>query len=464
MRIPFARHSYQTRSKSLSTQRLVNLYPEANPQDTKAPVALIGSPGLVEFCDLGIDKPVHGLHKMNGVLYAVCGNTVFSINSVGTVTTLGTIGANSDRVIMANNGDQIAIVKTDGTAYIATTTTVTQITDGDFRSPSSVTYQDGYFVFTEKDSQILFSSRLRDGTDYDALDFTSAESKPDDAVAVFADHGEVWAFGTEATEVYYNAAETAFPFARVTQALIERGCASRFAIAKEDNTVFWLGDDYVIYRADGYTPQRISTHPIEYAIAQYSIVSDAYGFVYTQEGHKFYVLIFPSGNATWVYDIATNLWHERESFDIGRWRVNSFAYCYDKNMVGDYTNGKIYYLDLDTYTEDGETMQAIAHSPPIWRDNRRFSMSEFRVDFDAGVGLTSGQGSDPQIMLQWSDDGGNTWSNEHWRDMGKIGEYYKRAVWRRLGGSRERTMRITISDPVKRQILGGYAEIQDRRE
>jgi hypothetical protein len=67
------------------------------------------------------------------------------------------------------------------------------------------------------------------------------------------------------------------------------------------------------------------------------------------------------------------------------------------------------------------------------------------------------QGADPQVMLRWSDDGGHTWSSEHWASMGKIGQYYKRVIWRRLGMTvklRDRVYEVSGTDPVKIAIMG----------
>ncbi len=459
MKLQFARNAYQSRSRPINSQRLVNLYAEANPPDSKEPLVLIGTPGLKLFADLG-DKSINGLHVMKGTLFAVVGADVYTVNAAGIGTLIGDIGINEQRVEMEDNGTQVVILKEDGTAYVATTASVVQITDVDFRPASSVTFMDGYHVFTERDSQVFFISGLNDALSYDALDFASAESKPDDLVRVFSDHSELWLFGVETIEVWYNSGAADFPFARISGAVIERGCGAADSVAKEDNTVFWLGDDGIVYRADGYTPKRISTHAIEFAIAGYSTTSDAYGFVYDSEGHKFYVLTFPSNGATWVFDIATGLWHERESFGLNRWRVNSFAFNFEKNLVGDFENGKIYELDLDTYDENGEILQKIAVSAPLANENMRFIVDKFTLELDVGVGLTLGQGKDPQVMMQWSDDGGYTWSNEYWRDIGKKGEYTTEVRWRALGQTRQRMFRTIISDPIKVAIQGAYIDIR----
>lgn len=462
MQIPFARQAYRLRSLPVSAQRCLNLYPELAGQDGKEEVVLYGTPGLASFATAGSGL-VRGVHVMDGVLYVVSGTTLYSVSSAGTATSLGTV-AGAWRCAMADNGTQLVI--TDGsiafldqyfifgpstTGYVYSVAGgLTAIADADF-----ATAGDGSF----------FLSALADGATYDALDFASAESAPDDIVRVFVDHRELWLFGESSIEVWYNSGAADFPFERISGALMERGCAAKWSVAKADNSVFWLGDDLIVYRAAGYQPQRISTHAIEYAIKGYSDVSDAFAYSYADEGHTFYALTFPTGKATWVFDASTGLWHERSYYISAtgthtRHRANCYAKAYGKHIVGDYEDGSLYELDLDTYADAGDTIQRIADSPPIHSENLAVFMGKLQVDVESGAGLTSGQGEDPQAMLQWSDDGGRTWGNEHWRSMGRIGEYLRRVIWRRLGRFRTRIFRLTITDPIKIAIIGAFADME----
>jgi hypothetical protein len=234
-----------------------------------------------------------------------------------------------------------------------------------------------------------------------------------------------------------------------------------------DNGLFWLGEDSrgkgIVYRANGYTGQRISTHAVEWQIQQYGDISDAIGYTYQQDGHSFYVLVFPSANATWVYDVATQAWHERAGFNNGsftRHRGNCQVFFNNEVLVGDYQNGKIYAFDLNVYADDGQPQKWLRswRALPTGQNNlKRTAHHTLQLDIEAGVGLVTGQGSDPEVMLRWSDDGGHTWSNEHWVKIGKIGEYGRRAIWRRLGMTqklRDRVYEVSATDPVKVAIMG----------
>jgi hypothetical protein len=235
-------------------------------------------------------------------------------------------------------------------------------------------------------------------------------------------------------------------------------------IRHSDNSVFFLGNDKVVWRLNGYSPVRVSTHAIEYAINQYSTVEDCVMWTQKEEGHVFIWCQFPTGNETWVYDVASNMWHRRAYRDpltgaLGRHRANCYVFFDNRHLVGDYLNGKVYELDLDTYDDAGDPLPAIRVCQHLSSSNSRSDLTHryLTIDLETGVGLPSGQGSDPQIMLKWSDDEGHTYGNEIWRSMGATGEYRTRVKWNRLGSVRYPDSRVywaEITDPVKRVILG----------
>lgn len=462
--VRFAIQSYQSRSHSLLAQRCVNYYAEAAPGEAKSQIAAFNAPGIKAFGAGGLGGAVRGLKVMNGVLYAVAGDALYSVNSSGTATSIDTIDSTDGRVSMAvNRASPQELIIVDGTSgwTYDTSNGLVKITDSDFKAAKTVTFIDGYFALDQTGTSNFFISELDNGQSYISTDVGSAEGSPDEVVAVFANHGELWVFGEETIEVYFNSGNTNFPFERINPARIERGCAARFSVAEDDNTLFWLGDDLIVYRAAGYVPQRVSTHAIEEAIRGYSDASDAYAFIVTIEGHKFYHLIFPTGQAAFVFDIATGLWHERESFGARYFRVSAYAYIYGKHIVGDAFQGKLGELDLDTFAEYGSTMQGIITAPPVYGDGNRIFHRRLEIEVESGVGLTSGQGSDPQMWLDWSNDGGRTWSQQKpFRGMGALGEYKARMRWLRLGSARDRVYRISVSDPVKRAILAGHLDIE----
>jgi hypothetical protein len=415
--------------------------------------------------------PIRALwaHQTNGSdFYVVSGLEVYKLNSMtGTPTLLGTV-TGTGPVSIADNGTQIFFAcNPDSYIYNEVTNVFAQITDPDFPGAVTVGYLDGYFVFNEPDSQKVWVTSLLDGLSVDPLDFASSEGSPDGLVALIVDHREAWLFGTDSIEVWYDAGLVDFPLTRIQGAFNEIGCVAAFSVAKLDNGLFWLGTDArgqgIVYRANGYTGQRVSTHAIEYAIAQYSDISDAVAYTYQQEGHAFYVLTFPTGNATWVYDVATQAWHERAGWDNGsftRHRSNCQCNFLGNTIVGDYETGDIYRMSLDVYADNDGVQKWLRswRALPSGQNNlKRTAHHSLQLDCESGTGLITGQGDDPQIMLRWSDDGGHTWSNEHWASMGKIGAYYQRVFWRRLGMTlklRDRVYEVSGTDPVPVAVMG----------
>jgi hypothetical protein len=537
MKTPILGSAYVARSINAADNRMVNLFPEVIPEGGKEAGFLNRAPGLNFLQTVGTG-PIRALwaHQTNGSdFYVVSGNGFYKLTSLtATPTLLGTV-TGTGPVSIADNGTQIFLAcNPDGFIYNETTNVFAQITDPDFAGALTVAYLDGYFVFNQPNSQILWVSQLLDGTSVDPLDFASAEGSPDGVVGIIADHRELWVFGTDSVEVWYDSGAADFPLTRIQGAFNEIGCVSAFTIAKMDNGLFWLGTDArgqgIVYRANGYTGQRISTHAIEYAIAQYGNISDAIAYTYQQEGHAFYVLTFPTGNATWVYDVATQAWHERAGFDNGefmRHRSNCQCNFGGNIIVGDFENGNIYTFDLDVYA-DGNSIQKWLRSwralPTGTNNLKRTAHHSLQLDCEAGVGLNlypaydsenidtesgldliaeyvqtflatqsgdtltteagdgfeplgqyemsdqdisgynlvttsylAAPGYNPEVMLRWSDDGGHTWSNEHWSPLGKIGAYGQRTFWRRLGMTlklRDRVYELSGTDPNKIAIMG----------
>ena len=466
MKTPILGSSYVARSVNAADNRMVNLFPEIV-QEGKEAAFLQRAPGLRLLATVG-NGPVRGLWSYDGRMYVVSGDKLYKVDSNYNVTTLGTVSGTSGPVSMADNGTQL-FVACNGPSYIynATTNAFAQISDVDFPGAVTVGYIDGYFVFNEPNGQKIWITSLLDGLSIDPLDFASAEGSPDGVVSVLSTFREWWVFGTNSIEIWYDAGTADFPFQRLHGGFIETGCASAYSVAKMDNSVFWLGQDSrgkgIVYRANGYSPQPISTHAVEWQIQQYGNLSDVIGYTYQQDGHNFYVLIFPGANTTWVYDASTQAWHERAGFSNGefvRHRSNCQVFFNNEVIVGDYANGNIYAFDLNDYSDNNgiqKWLRSWRALPTGKNELKRTAHHSLQLDCETGVGLNLGQGSDPQVMLRWSDDGGHTWSNEHWTSIGKIGQYGKRAIWRRLGMTmklRDRVYEVSGTDPVKIAIMG----------
>ena len=469
--IPFVGPSYAAQSLNADAQRAINCYVEMDQASPRAPVALYGTPGLRKVATVAGGRGCRGAISEGGYAWLVIDNYVYRMSPGYVVAVVGSISTTTGQIGIASNGKQLLIV--DGAAgYVVDIAKFTIKTINDVDFPNGVkraTYQDGYFIVTGNGTQSFYISQLLNGGSWNGLDFASAEGSPDSTIGVISDHRELWLFGENSAEVWVNTGNAAFPFERSGNTFIEHGCAAAGSINKLDNTVFWLGADDrgsgIVWRANGYTPMRVSTHALEVAIAGYPTISDAIAFTYQQEGHGFYALTFPSAGATWVYDVSTQLWHERAYRNtltgaLGQWRAAGHCMLNNVHIVGDMVDGRIYALDLNYYTDDTAPILRLRASQTQSQSQARLFYKTLQLDMETGVGLAVGQGSNPLISLRYSNDGGHTWSNYKTQSIGAIGAYASRCLFNRLGAGRNRVWEISTTDPVKFAVLGALVDAE----
>lgn len=459
--------SYQERSLPFDAQRTVNLYPVVDEtKEGKEVAALYGAPGKLLFGTGGTGTVRAVFSASNGRAFGIVGIQLYEYDSSGTATLRGTLNAGTGTVTMDENGTQLAVC--DGQyVYIFTygTNVFAVVSDGDLPSAGTICFIDGYFVVNKLNSGAFYISALYDGTSWDPLDFATAESSPDDLVRPFNGAGILWLFGKKTIEPWSNIGGTGFPFARISGGKIETGCAAAHSVVALDNTIFWLGKDNkgqgIIYRANGFTPQRISTHAIEYKLQQIADLSVFRAYTYQQDGHSFYVLT-NSTTITLVYDIASQLWHERAYLTGGVQTADLSSSCmfaFNKVLVGDRSSANIYQLSLDTFSDNTGPLLRERIFTHLNNSGESFRIHSLQVDFEYGVGLETGQGSNPQCWLEISRDGGQTWGAKLYMSIGRVGKRRTRACWTKLGNfTHSATFRVSISDPVKVAICGAYFE------
>jgi hypothetical protein len=447
MQIPFGTGSYKVRSLPLSAQRLVNCYLEQAPPQSKTFAAVIQAYGVKPHLTVGSGNTRGGI-VVNGVLYVVAGEYLYRIPETGQAVVLGSVPGIA-YVDMAGDELHLMLV-TSGRGYYWNGTTVQQITDPDFPGAEWVESLDGYFIIGAPASGQFHISANRLPEDWDGLDFASAERYPDDLVGAIVNLGELILFGRESFEIWTDTGAADFPLEQLGNGFGEVGLLSRYAVTKAANVVIFVGHDGKVYQLNGYTPQIISIPGIEQIIED-SEDKTCYAMSWSEGGHKFVSFTFDSG--TIVYDLATSLWHERDSLGFGRWRPLFILRAHDRWYVGDFFENRIGILDPEFFAEWEDTLWCSATSPPVAAENKRINHSRLELIFESGVGLNIGQGSDPQVMLDWSDDGGRTWSAQRYRPLGKIGRFRTRTIWNQLGQARDRVYRYQITDPVRRTLI-----------
>lgn len=437
------------KSSNVTAQRRVNMYLELTPEQDKTKVVAYGTPAPVEFLNLGATM-VRGMLAYGDYIYAVQGSALYQINNAAVATSIGTLSTTQGRVGMCTNGTYILM--TDGTAgytYNINTATFATISDVDYPDAATTcSWQDGYFI-VELGNR-FYVSAVNDPTSWDATDFASAESNSDAIAHVVTDHGELILLGEVTTEFWSNSGAVDFPYSRLTT--IEWGLAAKWSVARFASSLVWLAKNRMgqsqVVLLDGYTPRAISTPELDHIINSAGVL-DASGFSYLLGGHPFYQLTV--GGRTWLYDGHSGAWSELESAG-ERHRAEIYTQFLGRHIVSDYDDGTIYILDPESYTEPGKLVSRHVF------DQGKVNVSELRIEFESGVGLVSGQGSEPQCMLRVSKDGGHSWGNIRTAPIGAIGEYKTRTVFRRLGAARDWVFEISVSDPVKKAVVGAWID------
>jgi hypothetical protein len=448
--------------------------PTGNAKEASTAV-LISTPGLKFQQTIG-NGPIRCTYTQSNVniSYIVSGNELYQISGALAAPRLipGKLLTSLGAVQMSDNGSQLMIVDGRYGYYVemGDNPAVIQITSDNFHPTDTISFQDGYFICVDKGTGNFFLSDLYSAA-FQPLNETNASGSSDILIAAISNNRQLYLLGAKSLEIWYNSgASAATPFSRQDGRFSQIGCAAPASIAVLGETFFWLGSNSqgggIVYTLDNAMPTRVSNHAIEYALQNYGDLTDATAYAYQSEGHYFYMLNIPSANTTWCYDVTVGQWHERQSTTEGNTdRHIGETHCLlnGTHIVGDFRNGNIYKYDLDTYTDNGQTVQRIRQTPHISYTLNRIFYKLFEVDMQFGVGLNidtaDKEGGNPRIALQMSNDGGSTWGNPIYASIGKIGQFKQRARWQRLGSSRDRVFRVIITEPVRCTILSAMIDL-----
>lgn len=460
---------------------------------------LLTNTGPVSIRDNGAGGYVVMVDGPNGYYYRIdgAGSFTFDGTPVLGMTTLAYSGTLPTQLIVGSliNGPGIvagtkiaAISSVLGTITLDTpasaspglsTLTVTlasfgQITDTNFLGADKVEFIDGWLLFNQPGTQNFYSNAPVPYTlIFDGSFFAKNDSSSDNIVTLEALNRELWIVGERHTEIWFDAGGSQFAFQRIPGAAPQWGCSATHSITKAGDSLMWLAQNQeggvAVVKTEQTSIKEVTTPAVANIMSNFPLVFDAVAYSYMEQGHHFYVITFPTQEATWVYDLTTDKWHQRARFESStssfkRHRGNCFMNFQNLRIVGDYANGRLYQLSRSIYTDDGDPLVAQRRCPHIWsrEDRQRLFMGSLQVEFHPGVGLASGSSEyvDPHMMLSWSDDGGQSFSNEEMIPIGKIGETRHRAIVRRLGVSRDRVFQVQFSAAVRRDIVGAtlYAE------
>ncbi len=479
----FVGGAYNAAATLQDNQICINWYPEIDQNPgAKTVKALLSAPGLSGLGQDAYSGEFRGgwvLENLNKALIVV-GNRVLLMEPVSTVPSnnrptftylpVGILNTSTGRVGIRDNATSgIAVIVDGASLYVfnITNNLFAQFVDPAFLGSYTVCEIDGWFIFAKPDSQIFYTSPLYwDGmSPFDATFFALKDNAHDNIVGMIEQNRLLWLVGSETTEVWYNQGGNYFAFGRLQGTMQQIGTAATFSVVRHATGLMWLArsergnNEVVLY--EGYSPKVISNAALAYQLNQYPYVADAIGHVYAEEGHTFYVLTFPTANATWVYDMASGEWHRRASYDTGTGQFNrqraNYAFNFQGMVVaGDYVTGQVYWQTRSVFTDGDYPLVNVRRATHIWdNDNRaRVRHNRLQLEFKPGSAPQTGLYTNPQAILSWSDDGGQTFGNDHFAPIGLAGETQNRVIWRRLGIARDRVYQVTVSDPVNRDIVG----------
>lgn len=455
--------SYGLKFGGADNERTINYVPvqiESGNGKGGSPAYLKQIPGLSLLASLGAE--IRGAIVARDVMYVAAGSALYRVSDTWVATNVGSLLSSFGLVGMAVNNTQIAIVDGPNLHVFDLDTLAMTTNPANWRRSDRVDVLDGYGVFQEPQTNQFYISANQDFTVFDGLDFASAEGSTGYCVGFIVKHRELLILKQNTGEVWQDTGGSDFAFSRNDGANIEVGNSAVNTLQKTGGVAYWLGRDEkggaAVFAMSAYSPQRVSSHALEEKLEGCDL-SNAYAFTYHQDGLTYYVLQVADLDTTWVLEIASGMWHERAELvngEYAKWRANSHVYAYGVHLVGDST-GKLYKLDTEVNTNNGETLVRDRITPHLARpDMRRQRIGSMQIDCEVGNGLPSGQQA--QMMLRYSDDGGKTWGNWRYLTLGNIGQYKARARANMLGSTRDRVWHIRVTDDVHCDILAAVID------
>lgn len=466
----FVGPTYRSQSPFAADDRCINMFPEKlETEAPKAQWALYPTPGLKEFAAPPLNS-CRGSLAMDDRCWYVIGYKFAEVMADGSLVDRGTVDVNENPATLSSSGDaghQIMI--TSGRRVY-----MFSLLDNSFAEIPNIVadhggYLDGRFIILDAELSKLQISEVDDGLVWNPLRYRLRAKAPDKWRSMAVINDVIWLFGSQTYEVWQNDGSTPFPFSPISGALFPVGIAAPYSLKGVGGAVHWVSanedGEGIIFQATQYAPKRVSNHSIEFSLQNMASIERCEAMTYQMYGHSFWALTSRENNQTWVYDLTTNMWHEALDWEISNtqparwvaWRPMYHAFAFGKHLVGDRSNGIIYELTPDEYTgAAGLAIRRVRRAPHISGENRVIRYKSLEIDLQRGIGLPSGQGYDPNVMMRYSDDGGMTFGNEVMCSAGKQGQYRTRVKFQRLGASRNRVFEVSMTDPVPWRVVGAF--------
>jgi len=446
------------KAKQASPADLRNIYPSRS--EANGRVIWNSFPGLkLRTTGSGVDRGDHTTSA--GVRYVLNGITLYKEGATGTRTSMGTILGN-DRAIFADDGSTVGIVA-NNTLYRCNGTAVFTVTQSVITNPSAIDFINNQWILSGDNQQFAVSD-VGDITTWDALNFATEDSRGDALLRPYVFNQLVYMIGTRSIVPWFNTGVGNPPFDRQDTGLINTGAAGKYAVTNSDEYLYLLSDDRKFYRVIGGSRQEIQTTGIAHIVSKYDVIDDCVASSFVWDGQTFVLFRFPSEGDALLYSETANLWMTLSSgvdaLARRSWFGSAVSFAHGKCLTTDYRNGNTYELDAETYTDNGETRLRLIVGNPITSDvfgvpGRSVTVGRLTLTMAVGVGLESGQGSNPVVMCEWSSDGGHNYHDKIPVSIGAMGGFTERVNFDQFITGRELVPRISISDPVSFTLYTG---------
>lgn len=480
--------SYQAAARTADDEECINWYPEKI-QAPGAPfqTILLPTPGVETLSSLVRQSPsLRGTpgrahFAIAGREFAVIGDTFVEIDAAGRQTQYkvwnqanqdytDVLAYDTNPATICSNGDagNQLLITSGGHAYYFWLTNNTMFEVADLAGKATMgAFLEGYFLVLDAATSTIYVSALENGATWDTsgTGWAQRSLQADRWLSMIVCGRFLWLLGETTSECWYNSGAT-FPFSMHPSGAVGYGVAAPWSPRLMGPDAVWVARTAsgrkCVVKASGFTPQIISTYPIETQWQTYDTIEDAIGDSYSERGHAFYLVHLDRHDVTWAWDSETGMWSKRGTWlrDEGRyvaWRPRYYAYAYNEHRMLDGGGDTLYRLSSDLATDvDGEGIRRVRRAPALNNENKRVYYSRFELEMERAQATSAIV--DPQVMFRQSNDGGKTWHPERWRSAGKIGEHAHRVFWNQLGTARRRVFEVSVSDPVQWKLVGAYLE------
>lgn len=448
----------QNRSVQANNEQTKNWYPEISMTGRNKAI-LLPWYGTKAF-GTSPQSTDRGAHEFLGVLYQVSGEVLYSINSTGTYTSIGTISG-TQRCIFSNStvGTLNQMVITTGAnvyTYDGTTLAVAAFAANTATYLNSKTlYDGGGNTFTVTGS----------GGATDITSAGAAESNADELLRPYAFGQFVYMFGTKTVEPFYDAGTGSPPFVRMSGGILQKGLGALYSVTNTDQFMYFLGDDFNVYQVSQTSIVAVSPPAIVTQIAKLD-TANCVSYAIVIDGQDFIIFNFGDTELSYAYSEQTKEWFNLSSdADDGRYIGSSYVRVYGKDIMFDYSTGNAIELSATAYDDIGNTIQRrrqfLTNSAMLGLGaGKRLLTNKAKIILQTGVGIASGQGDRPKIMVEYSKDGEN-WGLESWINIGQMGDTSPKVEVTKMFSFYDLYIRITISDPVFSSLHNASLDVKE---